>query len=145
MTGCAGRLCFVTSAYSSYSGCRQYRENLADACQQVGGTAPALDKLRTYFDHPGFVAPFVDATLAALDRLPEAARAAAPLVFSTHSIPQSTADSSGPEGGAYVAQHLAAARLVADEVASRTGSAERRWDLIVPVALGPTDPAVARA
>ena len=60
----------VTSAYSSYSGCRQYRENLAAAVAEVPG-APRIDKLRRCFDHPGFVEPMVDATLAALADLPE--------------------------------------------------------------------------
>jgi len=58
--------CLLTSAYSSYSGCRQYRENLADAVAEVGEGAPRLDRLRHYFNHPGFVEPMVDATLAAL-------------------------------------------------------------------------------
>ena len=57
--------CFVTSAYSSWSGCRQYRENLHDAVAAVPG-APRLDKLRHYFNHPGFVEPVTDAVLAAL-------------------------------------------------------------------------------
>ncbi len=61
--------CLVTSAYSSYSGCRQYRENLADAVAEVGAGAPRLDRLRHYFNHPGFVEPMVDATLAALAEL----------------------------------------------------------------------------
>jgi protoporphyrin/coproporphyrin ferrochelatase len=130
-------LCFVTSAYSSYSGCRQYRENLAAAAGSVGERAPRLDKLRTYFDHPGFVEPFVDATLAALTELPEDARDSAPLVFTTHSIPESGAASSGPDGGAYVAQHLAAAGLVADAVARRTAVEDRRWDLVFQSRSGP--------
>ena len=53
----AGRPCFVTSAYSSYSGCRQYRENLADAVAAVDRARRGLDKLRHYFNHPGFVGP----------------------------------------------------------------------------------------
>ena len=65
--------CFVTSAYSSWSSCRQYRENLYDAVDGVPG-APVLDKLRHYFNHPGFVEPVVDATLAALADLPDDVR-----------------------------------------------------------------------
>ncbi len=129
--------CFVTSAFSSYSGCRQYRENLADAGQELGERAPRLDKLRTYFDHPGFIEPFIDSTLEALSRLPMAAQASAPLVFTTHSIPMGQADSSGPMGGAYVAQHLAACTLVADAVALRTSHADRRWDLVFQSRSGP--------
>ena len=59
----------VTSAYSSYSGCRQYRENLAAAVAEVPG-APRVDKLRHYFNHPGFVEPMVDATLSRAGRAP---------------------------------------------------------------------------
>ena len=80
--------CLVTSAYSSYSGCRQYRENLADAVAEVGRRArPRLDRLRHYFNHPGFVEPMVDATLRALADLADAARRDAHLLFVTHSIP----------------------------------------------------------
>ncbi len=67
--------CFVTSAYSSWSSCRQYRENLFDAVAAVPG-APALDKLRHYFNHPGFVEPVVDGVLAALAGLPADVREA---------------------------------------------------------------------
>ena len=48
-------LAFVTSAYSSYSGCRQYLEDIARARANVGPSAPIVDKLRTFHDHPGFV------------------------------------------------------------------------------------------
>ena len=89
--------CFLTSAYSSYSGCRQYRENLADAVAEVEG-APRLDRLRQYFNHPGFVEPVVDATLAALADLPERVREGAHLIFVTHSIPESMNESSGRSG-----------------------------------------------
>ncbi len=112
--GISRAACIVTSAYSSYSGCRQYRENLADAVAAVPG-APRLDRLRAYFNHPGFVEPNVDATLAALALLPEDARHEAHLVFVTHSIPTAMNDSSGPLGGAYVHQH----RAVMDEIAQR--------------------------
>jgi len=107
--------CLVTSAYSSYSGCRQYRENLADAVAVVGEGAPRLDRLRHYFNHPGFVEPNVDATLAALAGLGEADRHDAHLLFVTHSVPLSMNDASGPDGGAYVAQH----RSVVDEITER--------------------------
>jgi len=120
-------VCFVTSAYSSYSGCRQYRENLYDAAEVVDG-APVLDKLRHYFNHPGFVEANVDATVRALGELPDNQRDRARLVFVTHSIPTAMAASSGPDGGAYVDQHSSVAELVANAVASRTG-VERSWEL----------------
>lgn len=111
--------CFTTSAYSSYSSCRQYRENLASAVAQVEG-APVLDKLRLYFNHPGFLEPVVDAVAEATG-----SREAARLVFVTHSIPESMNEGSGPLGGAYLAQHLDAAAYVATRVAEVTG---RRHD-----------------
>jgi protoporphyrin/coproporphyrin ferrochelatase len=110
----------VTSAYSSYSSCRQYRENLYDAVEGVAN-APRLDKLRHYFNHPGFVEPVVDATLAALAELPDAVRDGAHLVFVTHSIPLSMNDGSGPQGGAYVAQHRSVATEVVERVRQETG------------------------
>ena len=116
--------CFMTSAYSSYSSCRQYRENLADAVAALGEQsedAPRLDKLRHYFNHPGFVEAVVDATLAALAELPDAAREGAHLAFVTHSIPVAMNDTSGPLGGAYVAQHRSVAQEVVDRVREETG------------------------
>ena len=65
-------LALVTSAYSSYSGCRQYREDLAAAVGELGDKAPAVDKVRHYFDHPGFVGPTVRNVAAALDSVPPA-------------------------------------------------------------------------
>jgi ferrochelatase len=112
--------CIVTSAYSSYSGCRQYRENLADAVAAVPG-APRLDRLRAYFNHPGFVEPNVDATLAALALLPEDARREAHLVFVTHSIPDAMNEGSGPIGGAYVHQHRTVMDEIGDRVRDETG------------------------
>jgi ferrochelatase len=117
--------CFVTSAYASYSGCRQYREDLFDAVAAVGSGAPRLDRLRHYFNHPGFVTPFVDATLAALVKLPDETRKTAQLVFVTHSIPLSMNDASGrsddTEGGAYEQQHRDVASVVAAAVADASG------------------------
>ncbi|MEO5652380.1 MAG: ferrochelatase [Marmoricola sp.] len=110
----------VTSAYSSYSGCRQYRENLAEAAGAVEG-APRIDKLRHYFNHPGFVEPMVDATLAALADLPEGARHNGHIAFVTHSIPTGMNDTSGPDGGAYAAQHRVVAAEVVERVREETG------------------------
>ncbi|GAA1770622.1 ferrochelatase [Nocardioides hankookensis] len=112
--------CFVTSAYSSYSSCRQYREDLFDATDAVDG-APVLDKLRLYFNHPGFVEPAVDATLAALADLPEDVRDTAHLAFVTHSIPNTMNDGSGPEGGAYAEQHRSVMAEVVERVREETG------------------------
>jgi len=112
--------CFVTSAYSSYSGCRQYRENLAEAVAQVDG-APRLDKLRHYFNHPGFLDAMVDATLSALADLADGDREGAHLVFVTHSIPTAMDDSAGPHGKAYVAQHRSVEDQIVERVRLETG------------------------
>ncbi|AIY17276.1 ferrochelatase [Pimelobacter simplex] len=116
-------LCLTTSAYSSWSSCRQYWDNIDAALAALPDdvVAPQIDKVRAYFNHPGFVTANTDGVLAALAELPDDVRDAARLVFVTHSIPISMSDSSGPEGGAYVAQHLDVAAVVAAEVAAATG------------------------
>ena len=130
----------ATSAYASYSGCRQYRENLADALAELraeGLPVPRVDKLRHYFNHPGFVRPMIDGVLASLAELPQDVRSGAHLAFTTHSIPLAAADTSGtPEdhtrdghGGAYVAQHLDVARTIADAVRAETG-VDHPWRLV---------------
>jgi protoporphyrin/coproporphyrin ferrochelatase len=106
-------LVLATSATSSYSGCRQYRENLATAQAELGSAAPELYKLRHYFDHPGFVAANADRVRAALHELPAAQRDKARLVFTAHSIPTSMNASSGPSGGLYFNEQHETARLVA--------------------------------
>ena len=113
--------CLVTSAYSSYSGCRQYRENLAAAAAEVGDDVPRLDRLRHYFNHPGFVEPMVDATLSALAELGAPVRHDAHVLFVTHSVPTSMNETSGPDGGAYVAQHLSVADEISERVRQETG------------------------
>jgi protoporphyrin/coproporphyrin ferrochelatase len=112
---------FVTSAYASYSGCRQYREDLAAAVQAVGADAPRIDRLRHYFDHPGFVDANVDGVVGALGELPAEVGKRAKLIYVTHSIPVAMADTAGPRGGAYVEQHHAVAAEVSRRVAERTG------------------------
>ncbi|MFE4667333.1 ferrochelatase [Streptomyces sp. NPDC056716] len=130
-------LTIATSAYTSYSGCRQYRENLADALATLraeGLDLPRVDKLRQYFNHPGFVEPMIDGVLDSLADLPADVRDGAHLAFSTHSIPNTAADTSGPpeghgDGGAYVREHLDVARLIADAVRERTG-VDHPWRLV---------------
>ena len=128
--------CLLTSAYSSYSGCRQYRENLWDAVSTVGQGAPRLDRLRHYFNHPGFVEPMVDATLAALADLGEEVRHDAHLLFVTHSVPVSMNQASGPEGAAYVGQHLSVAEVITERVRQETGHRYSR-DLVYCSRSGP--------
>jgi ferrochelatase len=114
-------LVFVTSAWTSYSGCRQYQDDLARARAAVGDRAPELDKIRHYFNHPGFVAANADAVAAALATLPRQLAGDARLVFTAHSIPTAMEEVSGPAGHLYAAQLREAARLVTEEV--RPGAA----------------------
>ncbi len=122
---------FVTSAYSSYSGCRQYREDLFDA---RSGFDLELTRLRLYFNHPGFVTPFIEATSAALAEAPDDTH----IVFVTHSVPDAMdAASGGPGRHAYRRQHGEVASLVAEGAGaghrwslafcSRSGSPHVRW------------------
>src|SRR5262249_56780887 len=127
--------------YGSYSSCRQYLEDIENARAQVGAAAPRIDKIRHFFNHPGFIGPFTESTLAAIEALPPAARPGAPLVFTAHSVPDSMAAASGPDGGLYPAQLAEAARLVAGGVGA-AGGGERPWRLVYPSRSGP--PAVAR-
>jgi ferrochelatase len=124
-------LAFVTSAYSSYSGCRQYRENIASAQQAVGAGAPQVDKLRAFYNHPGFIATLVDRVRRALAKLPEDQRETAHLIYTAHSIPMSMAQTSD-----YEKQLKETGRLVAEEVGradwhlvyqSRSGPASQPW------------------
>jgi ferrochelatase len=119
--------CFFTAAYASYSSCRQYRENLADAVIELGSPV-VLDKLRHYYNHPGFLDAQTDRVRTALADLanevgPELAGRAR-LVFTAHSIPVAAARTSGPDGGAYERQLREASRLVAEGV-----GAGERWQL----------------
>ena len=122
---------FVTSAYSSYSGCRQYLEDLARAREAVGSGAPEVLKLRVFYNHPGFIEPMADRVRAALERIPSAGRAAAALAFTAHSIPVSMSETSR-----YVQQVEEACRLVAERVGradyrlvfqSRSGAPGQPW------------------
>jgi len=119
-------LAFFTSAYSSYSGCRQYREDIQRAQEEIGPNAPHVDKLRAFFNHPGFIEPNVENVRAALAHIPAERRANAQLAFTAHSIPVSMAQNS-----LYQAQLRETARLVAESV----GSAN--WDLVYQSRSGP--------
>jgi protoporphyrin/coproporphyrin ferrochelatase len=124
-------LAFVTSAYSSYSGCRQYRENIAAACASLGDRAPQVDKIRVFFNHPGFVGPMAANVRQALEHFPTDARQSVPVLFTAHSIPSSMAD-----GCRYVTQLTEATRLVAEQAGvadahlvyqSRSGPPTQPW------------------
>jgi ferrochelatase len=107
---------FVTSAYSSYSSCRQYLDDIERARAAVGPDAPRIDKIMPFYDHPGFTEPFAASTLAALAALPAGLRDEAHLVFTAHSIPVAMAEASGPGPirGRYVAELTEAARIITE-------------------------------
>ncbi|HCT81085.1 MAG TPA: ferrochelatase [Micromonosporaceae bacterium] len=118
-------IALATSAYGSYSSCRQYLGDIAAARAAVGPRAPLVDKLRHFHDHPGFVEPLADAVKTAFHRLDPAALETTRLIFTAHSIPTAMNATSGPDGGRYEAQLLETARLVAARSLPNTG-----WDLV---------------
>ncbi len=129
--GVKNALAFVTSAYSSFSSCRQYRQNIADAQTDVGPDAPRIDKLRAFYNHPLFIEANVDHIRRALSKLDENARVQAHLVFTAHSIPETMAANCE-----YAAQLAEAGRLIAETLGidrwrvvyqSRSGSPSQPW------------------
>jgi ferrochelatase len=127
--GVRNALAFVTSAYSSYSSCRQYLQNIADAQAQVGPTAPRVEKLRVFYNHPLFIQANVDHIRDAWAQVndPESAH----LVFTAHSIPESMAANCD-----YAMQLEQAATLIAQALniknwelvyQSRSGSPSQPW------------------
>jgi len=141
--GARRAVALVTSAYSSYSGCRQYRENLwtslDDVATRVGapdGEHPlVVDKVRSYFNHPGFVQANVDAVVEAYEGV-DPATAWPRLVFVTHSIPDTMEEASVVAGASYREQHLDVARTVAAEATRRLGRPVE-WDLAYCSRSGP--------
>src|SRR5258706_1202297 len=105
-------IAFATSAYSSFSSCRQYLDDIARARALVGEKAAQVTKIPPYYRHEAFIDSFADAASQAVESLPEELRAGAELVFTAHSIPQSMAAASGPRGTAYQAQLAEAAGFV---------------------------------
>lgn len=124
-------LVFVTSGFSSYSGCRQYREDVLRACEALGSTAPTFDKLRVFYNHPGYIAACAGRLTEALGQLSASARPSATVVFTAHSIPMAMAQHS-----AYATQLKDTAELVARAAGasqwrlayqSRSGSPHVPW------------------
>ena len=125
--GVRSALAFVTSAYSSYSSCRQYRENIARAQDEVGPDAPRVDKLRAFYNHPLFIEANVDHIRTAWSQVSQPAE----LVFTAHSIPESMAANCD-----YAAQLQEAGSLIAESLQirswrvvyqSRSGSPSQPW------------------
>lgn len=123
-------LAVVTSAFPSYSGCRQYREDWWRARRDVGVDAPLITKLRHYYAEPGFLDPMARGVRAELAQLGPPAR----LVFCAHSIPLSMAATSGPDGHGY--EH--SLRHAAEQVVARVGGGHD-WDLVWQSRSGPPE------
>ena len=124
-------LAFVTSAYSSYSGCRQYREDIARVQREVGPGAPEVDKLRAFFNHPGFVDATEERLQEALQQIPASARGNIQLVYIAHSIPISMANSCDYGKQLEEVRKLVSARLgIANDTLvyqSRSGAPGQPW------------------
>jgi ferrochelatase len=123
--GVGRALAFVTSAYASYSGCHQYLDDIARAREVVGPMAPTIDKLRVFYNHPGFVEPNAANLRAALAVVGGPAHVA----FTAHSIPTAMAATSD-----YVAQLTETARLVAERAGPGGGPP---WQLVFQSRSGP--------
>ncbi|MEN1678771.1 MAG: ferrochelatase [Planctomycetota bacterium] len=119
-------IAFFTSAFSCYSGCRQYRENILEACEKVGPDAPRIDKLRMPYNHPGLIETNAENLREALDQVPAERREAAKVMFTAHSIPNSMA-----ENCAYEKQLTEASRLTAE------AAGHANWELVYQSRSGP--------
>ena len=136
-------IAFVTSAYSSYSACRQYYDDLDAAIAAVGPRAPRIDKIRPYFNHPGFIEPFAASVADALATLPDGAQGATRLICTAHSVPVGMAAASGSQtagtaapgaaGGRYAAELGEASRLIAE----RAVDGSLPFDLVYQSRSGP--------
>jgi len=121
-------LAFVTSAFSSYPGCRQYLEAIEHARRAIGSEAPQVDKIRVFYNHPGFIEPMAERVDAALAEVPGSRRSAARIIYTAHSIPVAMAKKSP-----YEEQLREACRLVSE----RLGRAD--WELAYQSRSGPAD------
>ena len=130
--GVTRALAFVLAAYSSYSSCRQYRENIEAARQTTGESAPHIDKVRVFYNHPDFIEANVDRIRAAIEQLPAEGRDSAHIAFTAHSIPMVMADNCQ-----YAAQLMETSRLIAVQLNIPVS----RWRLVYQSRSGrPTDP-----
>ncbi|MDS2172289.1 ferrochelatase [Nesterenkonia sp. CL21] len=140
-------LAVATSAYSSYSSCRQYREDFARAVLETGlAGVVRIDKVRQFFDVPGFVQPFAEGVAEAVRGFAAEGLTGGQVrvLFATHSIPTADAERSGPrelglgDGGAYAAQHRAVGRQIMEQLREE-GAAEETtaWELVYQSRSGP--------
>lgn len=124
-------LAFFTSAFSSYSGCRQYREDIMEVIGKIGEGVPEVDKIRVFYNHPGFINPSIENLKNALAQFPEEKRDDVHLIFTAHSVPMGMAKNSD-----YEVQLKDACNLVAQGVGieehvlvyqSRSGPPQMPW------------------
>jgi ferrochelatase len=119
-------LAFFTNGYSCYSGCRQYRENIADAQAAIGEGAPEVHKTRMFFNHPSYIAASVDRVQTAFNEIPEERRSETKFIFTAHSIPNSMADFCK-----YSTQLTESCKLIMEQVG------EYNWELVYQSRSGP--------
>jgi protoporphyrin/coproporphyrin ferrochelatase len=119
-------IAFFTSMFSCYSGCRQYRENIAAAQLETGGEAPFIEKVRKGFNHPKFIEAQKHCLMEALSKLPPEVRSQTKVLFCAHSIPMSMADHSR-----YEEQLRESARLVC------RAAKHEPWELVFQSRSGP--------
>ena len=125
-------ICYVASAYSSYSGCRQYLGDIDGARATAGPGAPQVDKLRVFFNHPHFIAANAARLSAALEQISPNARGSVHIAFTAHSIPLSQAG-----GCQYESQLRETCRLTAEQ----SGLNAQEWQLVYQSRSGrPQDP-----
>ena len=128
--GVTSVLTFFTSMYSSYSGCRQYRENLYTACEEAKSRTdnpiPTFDKIRMAYNHPDFIEANADLLRQALEQIPAERRATTQIAFTAHSIPNGMAQNSR-----YEEQLKETSRLVAEAVG------HEKWKLVYQSRSGP--------
>jgi ferrochelatase len=124
--GCRKAVAFVTSAFSSYSGCRQYLEDIERAREAVGGDAPAIDKIPVFYEHPLFIAANVKSLDRALSQIPQSRRRSTFVAFTAHSLPQTMAGN---------CQYENQLRQTCQSVAQAAG--QENWHLVYQSRSGP--------
>jgi len=135
-------IAFVTSAYSSYSACRQYYDDIDRAVAAVGPRAPRIDKIRPYFNHPGFIEPWAAGVADALATLDPEARAGVRLVCTAHSVPEGMATASGSHtagtrAGGVGGRYSTELREVSKLISERTLGGSAPFDLAYQSRSGP--------